>query len=203
MRRGLTSKGHTSKSSIGIEEPVVRELPAARILTGGFWHQCSPSRRLLDVVDPAVTFGRYHQSGGPGVWYASSTETGAWAELFRHHEPGGISPFEVRRLIGKVQAADLKVLDLTKQGVRKHFGVSVKDLTADDLTRCQDIAERARAAGYDGILAPSAALETQRTLAVFASSLHRLIEEESRVARAPTRMRRVSNRVRVKTRMRR
>ncbi len=199
MRRGPTSKGRTSDGSSVAEKPTAGELPAARILAGSFWHQCSPDRGLLDVADPALTSGRYHRVGGPGVWYSSSSETGAWAELFRHHEPGGVSPFEVRRLIGRVRVRDLKVLDLTDERVREVLGVSDGDLTGDDLTRCQAIAEQARAAGYDGVLAPSAALDGQKTLAIFASAASKIIEESSRVRNAPARMRKFPGRVWVKS----
>jgi RES domain-containing protein len=195
MRRGHTSKGRTSDGSSVARKPIARRLPAARLLAGSFWHQCSANRRLLDVADPAVTSGRYHRAGGAGVWYASSSETAAWAELFRHHERGGVSPFEVRRLIGRVRFQALKVLDLTDRRVREALGVSADDLAADDLSRCQAIAEHARAAGYDGVLAPSAALEGQKTLAIFASAVNEISEESSRVCRAPARMRRFSARV--------
>src|SRR5262245_13148422 len=41
-------------------------------------------------------------TGEPGVWYASSREQGAWAELFRHFVDEGVDPFEVRRRVGRV-----------------------------------------------------------------------------------------------------
>ncbi len=179
------------------EEPTTRPLPI-RALAGSFWHQGPPNRALLDVADPAVTSGRYHRVGGAGVWYASSSETGAWAELFRHHEQGGVSPFEVRRLVGRVRARDPKVLDLTDEQVRAAFGVSDRDLTGDDLTRCQSIANRACAAAYDGILAPSAALKGQTTLVVFASAVKKISEVSSHVRHAPPRMSKFSDRVRIK-----
>jgi RES domain-containing protein len=200
MRRRLTSKGRTSSGSSVPEDPVARELPAARVLTGSFWRQCSPKRGLVDLSDPAVTFGRYHRSGGPGVLYASSTETGAWAELFRHHEPGVVSPFQVRRLSGRVRVSDLKVLDLTDKQVRAGLGISEDELTADDLSRCQGITEQARAAGYDGVLAPSAALRGQKTLAIFASAANKITEENSHVRHAPARMHRFSARIRRRSR---
>lgn len=131
----------------------------------------SQPRPALDVADKAVTSGRYHRVGGGGIWYASSSETGAWAELFRHHGPGGISPFEIRRLTGRVRVRNLKVLDLTNSRIRESWGISENDLTADDLTQRQALAEQARRAGYDGIVAPSAALAGQTTLAVFAPAI--------------------------------
>jgi RES domain-containing protein len=134
-----------------------------------------------------VTSGRYHRVGGPGVWYASSSEIGAWAELFRHHEPSGVSPLEVIRRIGRARIKGLRVLDLRDTRVREALGVSEKDLISDNLTRCQKIAQYAREAGYDAILAPSAALERQRTLAVFATAMQKIAEQSSRVGRPPAR----------------
>jgi RES domain-containing protein len=196
-RRPPTLKERTSEGQPRLHRTTAREPPPVRILTGRFWHQSSPAHRLLDVADPAVTSGRYHRSGGRGAWYASSSETGAWAELFRHHETGGVSPFEIRRLVGRALVSELRVLDLTNAMVRDAFGVAESDLVDDDLSPCQQVSDRAHAIGYDGILAPSAALAGQQTLAVFASAMRKAAEEHSRVKQAPPRMRRFSSRVRL------
>jgi hypothetical protein len=65
------------------------------------------------------------------VWYASSREQGAWAELFRHFVDDGVDPFEVRRRIGRV-SVDLHVLDLTDTKTRSHLGVEEADLVSND-----------------------------------------------------------------------
>lgn len=91
------------------------------------------------------------------MWYASSQEQGAWAELFRHFLDDGIDPFEVRRRVGRV-SVDLQVLDLTDRTTRSHLGVSEADLVSDKCTLTQDIAAAARDAGFDAVLAPAAAL---------------------------------------------
>jgi RES domain-containing protein len=106
-----------------------------------------------------VTNGRYHRADGRGVWYGSSSENGAWAELFRHHEPGAVSPLEVIRRVGRARVKGLRVLDLTDANVREMFGASQNDLVSDTLVLCQQIAEYAWKSGYEAILAPSAALE--------------------------------------------
>jgi RES domain-containing protein len=161
------------------------------VLTTIVWHQGSPQRELLDAADPAVTTGRYHRVGGPGIWYASSSEDGAWAELFRHHEPNGVSPLEVIRRIGSARVMRLRVLDLTNPQVRETLGVSERELTGDDLTHCQKVAEYARDSGYDGVLAPSAALDGQRTIAVFSSAMRKITAGRSRVGSPPARTRRL------------
>jgi RES domain len=63
------------------------------------------------------------------------------------------------------------------------------DLTADDLTRCQALGDAARAAGFEGILAPSAALAGEIILAVFPAAIAKVTEEHSRVQRPPARLR--------------
>jgi RES domain-containing protein len=100
-------------------------------------------------------------------------------------------------LVGRALVSELKVLDLTDLKVRAAFGVTEPALVSDDLSLCQEVSERARAIGYDGILAPSAALAGQQTLAVFASAMHKVAEEHSRVRRASVRMRRFSSQVRL------
>ena len=139
-----------------------------RQLRGRFWHQGPTRYPLGSFADPATSDGRYHRRGGAGVWYASDREQAAWAELFRHFTDEGVGPFEVRR-VGAVHVAGLKVLDLTDEVVRSSLGISLEDLTGDDYARAQEVADAARAAGFGGILAPSAAIEGRRTLVVFAS----------------------------------
>ena len=131
------------------------------------------------------------------MWHASSTERGAWAELFRHWGEQEISPFEARRRVGRAEVTDLAVLDLTDPEVRDQPGVTVEELVRDDLRRCQELATMAREAGFEGVLAPSAALDGEITLAVFASAMGKVVAEHSRVQRRPIRMIRVLERIRV------
>ncbi len=142
---------------------------------------------MLDFPNPAVNVARYHRPGGPGVWYAALTERAVWAEFLRHHSPD-ISPWEVRRRVGRARVEGLRVLDLTNPTVRRALGVRVKELVSDDLTRCHHLAAWAQRAGYEAILAPSAALNGEVILAVFASALSKVTEEYSRVQRPPRRM---------------
>lgn len=133
----------------------MNDLPR-RHLSRPVWHQTQPGNTLLQFEDPATYDGRYHRAGGPGAWYASLTERGAWAERFRHWGQHAISPFEVRRRVGRARATDLVVLDLTDPAVRKQLGVTEGELMDDNLKQCQKLAERARAAGFEGVLAPLA-----------------------------------------------
>ncbi len=87
--------------------------------------------------------------------------------------------------MGRAHIHDLKVLDLTDPTVRERLGVTEEKLTNDDLSLCQAIAEEARDAGFQGMLAPSAALPGETTLAVFGRGMRRVTEAHSRIQRPP------------------
>ncbi len=158
-----------------------------RHLTGSWWHQGPTRHPLTSCADPARGPGRYHRQGEPGVWYASSQEQGAWAELFRHFVDDGIDPFELRRRVGRV-SVDLDVLDLTNPAVREHLAIDENDLLTDDYTITQELAAAARGAGFDGVLAPAAGLPGRQTLAVFTSALREVRAERSEIRQPPPRM---------------
>ncbi len=111
----------------------------------------------------------------------------SWCELFRHFpDDGALDPFEVRRRAGRARVA-VRVLDLTDPTVREAVGVTADDLVGDDYGVGQQVASAARDAGLDGVLAPSAGLVGQRTLAVFYSALDhgKVVEQTSRVQVPP------------------
>ena len=126
----------------------------------------SPRHGILDVADPPLTDGRYHRVGERATWYGSSSEATAWAELFKN-PPNGVDPLETRRRLGRV-SFDVVALDLTNKTVQESLGVTADDLTSRDRSICQALADLAREAGFEAIIAPSAATAQQTTLAVFA-----------------------------------
>jgi glycine/D-amino acid oxidase-like deaminating enzyme len=137
------------------------------------WHHGSPRFALTSVPDPPVGEGRYHRPGGTATWYGSSTERAAWAEFQRHFTDAGIDPSQVRRRIGRADAR-LVALDLTKPEVCAGLGVDPKRLVVEERRLCQELAELAVEAGFEAILAPSAALEGETTLAVFGKAIGKL-----------------------------
>lgn len=156
-----------------------------RILNGRFWHQGPTRRPLLFTRSPTGYEGRYHRRRSAGAWYASSRERAAWAELFRHHASPELSPFEVRRRIGRVWVESLRVLDLTDPNVQQQLGVTTHQLVEDDFSVCQLLGDAAREGGFEGILAPSAALPGESTLVIFRRGMKRVSEEHSRIQRPP------------------
>ncbi len=153
------------------------------------WHQGTPKYAVTSVADPPQGAGRYHRPGGTATWYGSRTERGAWAELFRHFVDDGVSPFEVRRRIGRADAV-VVALDLSAKRIRDALGVSLDELTGDDLAVCQELAELAIEAGFEAIHAPSAPLERERTLAVFGTAIKANLGDvlDKGIRRAPIRM---------------
>lgn len=98
-----------------------------------------------------------------------------------------VHEFEIRRRAGRAQVTQLHVLDLTDPAVQSALEIGDCDLVDDDYGGCQEIADAARMAGLDGVLAPSAGLAGERTLAVFTAALDRgaVTEQTGRVQVPP------------------
>jgi len=170
-----------------------------RVLSGLVWHQGHPWYGLISFQDPARGDGRYHRIGDEGVWYCSTTALAAWAQLFRVKLDDGLSPLHVKRRIGRCRVRALVVLDLSDDATRRVLGVAESELRADENGRCQAIAHRARSAGFEGILAPSAALNGALDVVAFKAGIPKVLEEHSRVQRAPRNMKACLRRTRRRT----
>jgi len=180
------------------EESAPENLPVRVLGAQPFWHH-GPVRRDVVYVPASPNYGaRFHVAGGPGAWYASSTEQGAWAELFRHFLDDGVDPFEVRRRMGRVRVDGLRVLDLADGANCMALGITWDDLTSDDYAQCQRVAHLARERGLDGILSPSAALAGAATLVVFEGATHQITVELSRVRTPPPRLADLLGRIRLR-----
>jgi len=135
--------------------------------------------------------GRYHRAGGTRTWYGSSSEDAAWAEFFRHFAEKDIDRSEVTRRVGTISFEGLVALELTDAEIRDALGLTQAELIADDYAVCQRLADRAREAGFEAILAPSAGLPEATTLAIFgdAVSNRRTAVDDRGRQRPPIRMR--------------
>jgi hypothetical protein len=129
--------------------------------------QCRPSHGVLATPPAALHPTRWVEPGDPPTLCLSTSADGAWAELHKHAPPG-VDPAEIRRRIGVVRYA-LDVVELTPE-VCAGIGVAPADLVRDDdLTTCRALAAAARKVGLDGLVSPSAAHPTARTIVVFES----------------------------------
>lgn len=155
-------------------------MPGARAWSGEIWHQGPTKVNLVSCRAVATDDGRYHRRNSPNAWYASTAPHAAWLEWYRHDGLAGAN-----RRFGSARASDLHLLDLTDPRVRASLRVSAPDLIGDDLTMCQDLADRARAANFDGVIAPSAAAPSASTVAVFFSALSKVNEISAAVKPAP------------------
>lgn len=150
-RQSDTAEFEQLPSPFDVVSAMIRNLPGIR--NGGGWVPRFDALGLAPCpssTDLPFYAGRYNRIGGPGVWYASCIERGAWAELFRHWEAEEISPLEIRRRVGRAKVSELAVLDLTDPDVCGEVGVTDEEPESDGLTRCQKLAAAARDAGFDG-----------------------------------------------------
>lgn len=119
-------------------------------------------------VRPNSDEGRWHQVGDGPTQYLSVTVEGAWAELMRTE--GLRSEAEVALVRMPMWVADL---DLHRIADYRTFEKAGKAdfppdaLIDEDYSRCQREGGRLRGAGYQGVLAPSAALPGSINLTLF------------------------------------
>lgn len=128
--------------------------------------------------------GRYNTSGEFGALYTSFDEKTAAAEVLQRAR---VDPSEYPEgfywdyeLGVELEA----VLDLTDAAVLAGFRMTIASLTSADWTVTQGIARKAREAGFQGILVPSAAQPGSKNLVIF---LDRLEELPTVVASKPVR----------------
>jgi 2-keto-4-pentenoate hydratase len=68
-------------------------------------------------------------------------------------------------------------LDLTSAELLRALGISAAELTADDLSVCQALADIAAESGFEAIIGPSAARAADTTLAVFGAAIDRTVRD--------------------------
>lgn len=94
----------------------------------------------------------------PAVYLAQPVAT-CLAELGRTSSAGGISPQSRLRAgvtLHTIEAANLRVLDLTDPSAQDQVGLDADDIADEDHTACQMVGHAAHFLGYQGVLAPSA-----------------------------------------------
>jgi RES domain-containing protein len=119
-------------------------------------------------VRPNSEPGRWHQAGDGPTQYLSTTVDGAWAELVRAEELR--SEQEVALVRMPMWVAEVHVQRIADYGTfekAEAAGFPPAALIDDDHSRCQEEGRRLRQAGFQGVLAPSAALPTSINLTLF------------------------------------
>jgi len=119
-------------------------------------------------VRPNTDPGRWHRAGDGPTQYLSTTVAGAWAELIRAE--GLRAESEVALVRMPMWVAEIHVQRIADYGTferSEEAGFPPDALVDDEYGRCQDEGLRLRQAGYQGVLAPSAALPGKQNLTIF------------------------------------
>jgi RES domain-containing protein len=102
--------------------------------------------------------GRWNPKGAFGALYASLTERSLRAEMERQLARSGVPRRSFfPRCVVEIEVEADRVLDLREAAERRRLGVTLEDMRADDLSKCQRVAARVREEGGQAILYPSAA----------------------------------------------
>lgn len=105
-----------------------------------------------------------------GCLYTALTRAGARAEYEKYLDRARGPERKKPRDLVSIDVTVTPVLELTNEAIRTRLGVTLSTLTGDeeaDLETCRTIADWARSEGYRAILAPSAAREGERVLAIY------------------------------------
>lgn len=119
-------------------------------------------------VRPNTEPGRWHWPGDGPTQYLSTTVDGAWAELARAE--GLRSEQEVALVRMPMWVAEVNVQRIADYGSfekSEAAGFAADALIDDDYARCQEEGSRLRGTGFQGVLAPSAALSGSLNLTLF------------------------------------
>lgn len=116
---------------------------------------------------PSQSSGRWHRQGDGYAQYLSLDPAGAWAELIRYEGiRGQPRAAEYRRQLWVFSIADHDIADLSTFDAYAAAGLDPAIAVAGH-TAAQELADELRAAGYRGVLSPSAALPGAVNLTLF------------------------------------
>lgn len=119
-------------------------------------------------VRPNSEPGRWHWFGDEATQYLSTTVDGAWAELIRAEDLRTEQEAALVRMpIWVAEVHVQRVADYSTFEKAEAAGFPPEALIEDDYSLCQAEGRRLREAGIQGVLAPSAALSSSRSLTLF------------------------------------
>ncbi|MGC1851148.1 MAG: RES family NAD+ phosphorylase [Solirubrobacterales bacterium] len=134
-------------------------------------------------VRPNSEPGRWHRVGDGPTQYLSASVEGAWAELIRAE--GLRTESEVALVRMPIWVAEVQVHWIADYGSfqkAEEAGFAPDALIDDDFARCQEEGRRLRRAGFQGILAPSAALPGSLNLTLFGPRIASTLQLRSLLA---------------------
>jgi RES domain-containing protein len=119
-------------------------------------------------VRPNSTSGRWHTPSDGATQYLSLSVDAAWAELIRAEELRTEDEMGLIRM--PMWVADIhvgKIADYGDFDKAQAAGFSPEALIDDNHTFCQEEGQRLRGLGFNGVIAPSAALPGSTNLTLF------------------------------------
>jgi len=114
--------------------------------------------------------GRYNSPGTKGVVYAPFDKATAVADVAKGLKTRGINPEDYgpdHWWAYELELIARHVLDLTDPKVLEKLQISAADLVGDDLALTRQVTQEALSAGYDALVAPSAAHGQGKTVVIF------------------------------------
>jgi len=153
---------------MSLPDPETLSALPAKPVRGAFFRALLPSlaRDPLSVQGSLRHGGRYNPSGIFGALYCGESPAVCAAEIRKRAAGQPVSPYRLARI--RVQLH--RVLDLTDPETLGALGLRSEDLVGDDWQRTQRLAAQAHAAGFEGLLVPSAA-GPGRNLVIFPDRL--------------------------------
>lgn len=119
-------------------------------------------------VRPNSEPGRWHWVGDGATQYLSTTVEGAWAELVRAEELHSEQEIELVRMPMWVAEVHVqRIADYSTFEKAEAAGFPPDALIDDDHARCREEGRRLREGGFQGVVAPSAALSGSSNLTLF------------------------------------
>jgi len=153
---------------MSLPDPETLSALPAKSVRGAFFRALLPAfaRDPLNLQGSLRHGGRYNPSGIFGALYCGESPAVCVAEIRRRAAGQPVSPYRLARI--RVQFH--RVLDLTDPETLGALGLRSEDLVGDDWQRTQRLAAQAHAAGFEGLLVPSAA-GPGRNLVIFPDRL--------------------------------
>lgn len=128
----------------------------------------------LSTVGSEKNGGRYHDPGVAGVLYTSTDRATVIAEVVRGLRARGIDPKSFGPQdwwVYELRISPDRVLDVSDPANRAELNVSASALVADNAAETRRIGRHARDAGFQAVLAPSAAAHGSNNLVLFLAAI--------------------------------
>src|SRR6185503_10362530 len=132
--------------------------PTATAVDGSWWRQIGPGRDPLSRPDPPPD-GRWQRGEVTDALYFGDTQETVWAEFLRHLAEAAIPPEQANpRDLWERRLSLGNLADLRTPERLADIGLSMPSPSRKEWPAFQRAGERLHGEGYNGLIAPSAAI---------------------------------------------